>query len=655
MSWPEMMTSATLGAAASMIVVALTVYQGIRYQRWLPKRDVYESLEALKLKAEEAQLEYDVLRENLFNANQTIQQAEERERWIQETQEQVAELENAKREFDDCDRKLVERRAELEDIEVKLSDKTNALRQVTTDLETQQAQLLSPDEVARLKEEQQSLQREEKEVRSRVEALQEEKATLKRTVEGLDGEIEALEKEHDKLRIEVAELREESAGLQTRIDSMRDQLEDLKQAQLQISGGSQEADPSARTELLWEPSVKVGDFGAGRSRDESEEDALREAEGVIKDAGFIYHPRVLKAFHTSLKCSEDAPLLVLAGISGTGKSALPTRYAEAMGMHFLNVAVQPGWDSPADLLGFYNHLEGRFRPTDLTRALLQMDYIKRASEDGKSAWPETSSERVDASDRMLLVLLDEMNLARVEYYFSEFLSRLELRRGINPASRVERGRAELQLDLGSSGDGEAQTLPIFAGENVLFVGTMNEDESTQSLSDKVIDRSNVMRFGRPNRLVTETGRSTGEARSELHLPRATWSRWVNDSPKLTSDESSQVDQWIKAANESLTRIGRPFAHRVAGAMKAYVQQYPGRTAGSLRDAFADQVEFRVLPRLRGLDAHDTEARQAIEEIARMLKQDLEDRALGNALMSALDAAGDQLFHWNGVDRVNEEG
>ncbi len=91
--------------------------------------------------------------------------------------------------------------------------------------------------------------------------------------------------------------------------------------------------------------------------------------------GLKFGNRVLYAFHTALKTTDSSLLVTLAGVSGTGKSELPLRYAEAAGMNFLNVAIQPRWDSPQDLFGLYDYLERRFRPTELTRALIQMDTI----------------------------------------------------------------------------------------------------------------------------------------------------------------------------------------------------------------------------------------------------------------------------------------
>jgi hypothetical protein len=137
--------------------------------------------------------------------------------------------------------------------------------------------------------------------------------------------------------------------------------------------------------------------------------------------------------------NDYAQLTILSGVSGTGKSLLPRRYAEAMGMHFLPIAVEPRWDSPQDLLGFYNYIEKRYRATELARALIQMDPYDTS---------ELSKGRTD--DHMLLVLLDEMNLARVEYYFSEFLVRLEARPRYEDADQKQRRRdGELLIDIRS--------------------------------------------------------------------------------------------------------------------------------------------------------------------------------------------------------------
>ena len=162
---------------------------------------------------------------------------------------------------------------------------------------------------------------------------------------------------------------------------------------------------------------------------QDEFDALEQFKTDLRTEGLVFPSRVINAFHTSLKCDDINPITVLAGVSGTGKTLLPMRYAEMMGMHRLVIAVQPRWDSPQDMFGFYNYLEKEYKATELSRSLIRMDkYNYRGNQFSMldSDW---------AKDRLLLVLLDEMNLARTEYYFSEFLSRLELRRVVKEPER----------------------------------------------------------------------------------------------------------------------------------------------------------------------------------------------------------------------------
>jgi hypothetical protein len=370
----------------------------------------------------------------------------------------------------------------------------------------------------------------------------------------------------------------------------------------------------------------------------------------MKGIGLRFPDRVLKAFHTSLKVADISPLVVLAGISGTGKSELPRRYAEAMGIHFLNIAVQPRWDSPQDMFGFFNYMEGRYRATELARALVQMDPYY--DEEGRGWDYPKGWEKNNLSDEMLLVLLDEMNLARVEYYFSEFLSRLEIRRGINCEDPLSRRTAEIPLEVGGAA-GIDSLLYLFTGTNVLFAGTMNEDETTQTLSDKVVDRANVLRFGKPSKLHRDSVDAT-VVPSERRVPFGTWQSWIKRDDSLSADASRQVNQWIEALNSIMTDIRRPFAFRTHLAIRTYVANYPhdgdGQTA--LRHAMADQVEHKILPKFRGLDPNDTAVSSAVDRLIDLLNE-LQDRPLVAAIQDVL-ANREHLFSWQGVDRLQQE-
>ena len=134
--------------------------------------------------------------------------------------------------------------------------------------------------------------------------------------------------------------------------------------------------PEERAELLKDLIARPACLAAPvtlRNTGRLETDALHDVAQYLQSCGLTFADRTLHAFHTALKINDAAQLTVLAGVSGTGKSILPRRYAEAIGIHFLQVAVEPRWDSPQDLLGFYNYVEKKYRATELARLLAHFD------------------------------------------------------------------------------------------------------------------------------------------------------------------------------------------------------------------------------------------------------------------------------------------
>lgn len=399
----------------------------------------------------------------------------------------------------------------------------------------------------------------------------------------------------------------------------------------------------ARVASLWEGELLKE---AAADHADSEETALERVVNHLKNSGLVFHERVVHQFHTALKVANEAPLLVLAGISGTGKSLLPQRYAEAMGINRLVIPVQPRWDGPQDLLGFFNHLEQKYVATPLSRALAQMHQFP---DDHRELQPNDAAER-SLADQMLLVLLDEMNLARVEFYFSEFLSRLETRRTLPAdAALFDRRLASITIECGSVPDG-VEPVRLLPGSNVLFVGTMNEDETTQSLSDKVVDRANIMKFGMPRHM--EFGAAGGAAIPTRRLLHSTWKQWINHENQ-DGEELHRVRQFCNQTNSVLEPLGRAFGHRLLKAVSAYVRQYPSHVPNRVNRALSDQIEMRILPRVRGVSLDH--GMEALDKIA-ALAGGYEDEQLADAINEARNsemASRDDRFHWSGLSRTSE--
>ena len=307
-------------------------------------------------------------------------------------------------------------------------------------------------------------------------------------------------------------------------------------------------------------------------------------------------------------------------------------------MNFLSVPVQPRWDSPQDLFGFYNYMEGRYKATELARLLWQFDIHNN---------PEAKRLYPLGELPVNLVLLDEMNLARVEYYFSDLLSKLETRNGLDERKDSERKKAEIELECNAA-DKVESTRHLFVSSHTLFVGTMNEDESTQALSDKVIDRSNVLRFGRPKDLNArpEKSRFLDECQTGGRISAAAWDSWCISltNPGARANGLTALEKTLMPVVEALTNVGRPYGFRVDNAMKTYILNYPG----SVQHAIADQIEMKILPKLNGLEL-ETAGFSKLKETLKDAIHSTSDFELEDAFLRSCPNDG-TFFKWRGVMR-----
>lgn len=156
-------------------------------------------------------------------------------------------------------------------------------------------------------------------------------------------------------------------------------------------------------------------------------------------------------------------IAILQGMSGTGKTSLAYAFGKFVGNPSTIIPVQPMWKERTDLIGYYNEFTKQFNETLMLKKLYEANY---------------------AGD-MYITVLDEMNIARVEYYFAEFLSLLEL-------PNVEERNLDVVSDVWSTDPVLLNRGRIRLPANMWFVGTANNDDSTFAISDKVYDRAMVM-------------------------------------------------------------------------------------------------------------------------------------------------------------------
>ena len=516
-----------------------------------------------------------------------------------------------------------------------IGQKESRLDQLNQQVAAAESHLLA--ETRRLDSVKHDLEMQIAEVVRRMEATKFEYKTAEQNVARVREDCAKTQALRNKSYAEMKEFEAKAAALGKEIVFNESRLKELQNdvARLQSDfakrTGTEAVEPTKALEDLAQPALAFNFTGQSAL---SENNALNRFSEYLVSKGLKYPERVQLAFHTSLKASQINPLVVLAGVSGTGKSALPMAYAEALGINFVSLAVQPGWSGPQDLLGFYNYLERKYKATELARAMAQMSRFSHEDLPGLNI--------KSRKDEMLLVLLDEMNLARIEYYFSDFLSRLEQRRGRDLSVAQRRREVALHLDIGSLPAHEAPRF-ILPDLNVLFVGTMNEDESTQSLSDKVVDRANVLRFGAPKDLHAPTTNLVAPTRT--FLPRTNWEGWIK---AFDGDALPEERKLLSEINAQLEKINRPFGHRVFRAILDYISNYPGAANNQERraHALADQIEQKIIPKLRGLETEGDGEAPCLEYIAGKIG-DLRDSELRDAFDRA---RGGHMFEWHGVKR-----
>lgn len=331
--------------------------------------------------------------------------------------------------------------------------------------------------------------------------------------------------------------------------------------------------------------------------------------------GVPFPRRILYAFHTALKISDWSSITVLAGVSGTGKSELPKLYAAFGGLNFIAVPVQPNWDSQESMLGFFNSIDNCFEPEDLLRFLVQC------------------TEDEQYNQYMSIVLLDEMNLAHVEHYFADFLSKLESRRG---SSKKDLPSVEVKLGAG------VPPYRLELARSIMWTGTMNQDETTKSLSDKVLDRGLVINFPRPHTLRSREDMPILQLQiKKLNRPMLTkqvWSDWVVRKIEMEGEQRDEMERYrkiVERINDEFEHVGRALGHRVWQSIEYYMMNYPvviaertklnpGEMSMGLKNgmkvAFEDQIVQKIMPKLRGVETRG-HAKTYLDAIEALLEQE----------------------------------
>ena len=293
----------------------------------------------------------------------------------------------------------------------------------------------------------------------------------------------------------------------------------------------------------------------------------------IEAKGFNYDGSLIENFYLSLK---SKPFVILAGTSGTGKTRLVRLFAEAIKAEYELVSVRPDWSDSSDLFGHVD-LNQKFVPGAI------IDFVKQAELNPTKPY---------------FLCLDEMNLARVEYYMSDILSAIETRRyesGMIITDPVV-SSANYGNDTFSAGKYGKVILP----GNLYIVGTVNMDETTFPFSKKVLDRANTIEFSYVD-LLSMPSFSTATADKITVTNEFLVSKYItlNDCDAVDREYIGSVCTTLSRINGILEIANAHIGYRVRDEIVFYMLN--NREADLLYDkvAFDNQIMQKILPRVQG--------------------------------------------------------
>ena len=254
-------------------------------------------------------------------------------------------------------------------------------------------------------------------------------------------------------------------------------------------------------------------------------------------------------------------LIVMQGMSGTGKTSLAYAFGEFLQNHSVIVPIQPMWKERTDLIGYYNEFTKRFNETTLLQKMYEANY----------------------NNEMYITVLDEMNIARVEYYFAEFLSLLEIP---DPEKRY----LDVVSDKWENDPKLLKEGKIRLPRNMWFMGTVNNDDSTFAISDKVYDRAMVMN------LDYKCEPFEGDYKDPVKVSAKHWDR-LTDEARMDYEITDRNLRRIAKLDEYLIENFRiTFGNRIMKQIKGYVPVMIA-CGGKELDAIDDILSKKVLRKL----------------------------------------------------------
>jgi 5-methylcytosine-specific restriction endonuclease McrBC GTP-binding regulatory subunit McrB len=307
--------------------------------------------------------------------------------------------------------------------------------------------------------------------------------------------------------------------------------------------------------------------------------------GALEERGFITTPEQVVNFYLALLAS---PIVIMTGTSGTGKSLLPWLFAELTGSGFRSIPVKPQWDDNSDMFGFTSPIQ--------TSQFIRGEFT-------------TAIEEANLNPGLpFIVLLDEMNLAAVEHYFSDFLSVVESRRRQDGQVVTRPLPLDLPQQPSGSEDPYAELRTLFLPARVRVVGTANMDETTRSFSPKVLDRAFSIEFADVD--LTAFPMATPPPATTNSLLTGIASRLADETNPVSIREAYgqapelclEAAEYLETVRAILEPTGISFAYRTRDAVCYYMYHWGKDNLEGLlpkRDALDYCILQKVLPKIHG--------------------------------------------------------
>lgn len=328
------------------------------------------------------------------------------------------------------------------------------------------------------------------------------------------------------------------------------------------------------------PNVFEVTIGGGE-KELSVKDTIIQIKKYIAAKGFSYEDGLIENFYLSLK---SKPFVILAGTSGTGKTRLVKLFAEAVGAttgngRYKMVSVRPDWSDSSDLFGHVD-LNGKFIPGGI------IDFVKQAEID---------------SNRPYFLCLDEMNLARVEYYLSDILSVIETRDFVGGTIQSDPLVSDTYYGSDTSAAGRYGMVRL--PENLYIIGTVNMDETTFPFSRKVLDRANTIEFSYVD-LMPNLDELPQEMPRETNLNN-TFLKTEYLLLGQCAAESETVNGYcleLQKVNRILQKASAHVGYRVRDEIVFYLLNNKKYDLLAENEAMDNELMQKILPRIQGSSA-----------------------------------------------------